>query len=122
MKTEKDLIAKYKEYGFLSDGGELYLSIKCATRYISECTLVKLAVIDMEFFHVVSKNQVQPSVFLKGMDCDDFLKQSHDWHEIVLTCNRLAHKIIEQERENETLFCIITALDEREWLQNYRKN
>ena len=115
MLNDKHLFDMYKDQGLVVQGGEHYLSMALASKFLHDCHYKELAVLGVEGF--VFKNG---SLFPRLDLIADFSSLSAiHWHEYQDACNRAAENFLKSVNiDDESLVFNFVLLSQSEWSKN----
>ncbi len=115
---EEIILEKYAVYGERSPNGEIFVPLHTKALFVEECTLLKVAILGIEFFHIQQGQKISLTP-LNGIDCSPLLRKYETWQEVVEQCNKSVLRVLEQEEIlDNTQYYNPTLLEENDWTRD----
>ena len=113
MLSEVEIINRFRKHGISQDGGELYLRVSMALKFVEVCQKNNLAIIGFEgFLYDDDEGTLEP---LLDQIADFSTVQASHWEAFRNLCNKYCRNLIRGLSQKERMAINFTVLSRSEW-------
>ena len=113
MLSEDEIIDRFREHGIFQNGGELYLRVPMALKFVEVCRGNDLAIIGFEgFSYDDDEGTIEP---LFDQIADFSAVKASNWEKFRNLCNKYCKDIICGLSQKEGMVVNFTVLSQAEW-------